>query len=234
MITGFAALGAAAGLLAAYTFRRLPASWLCDFGEAASEIHRNPQVSRRETAVITIVMAILFPLIYMQGGNTIRTYSLCICMFLALLCCMADLRYQIIPTQLCFCIAFLSILSVRSFRIDQYLNALGGGIILGGAFFLFGLLGKAVYKTETLGFGDVYFAASLGLYLTISTSWMVFVLTILFAGVCFAVLKIAGRLLTEQYAALGAFIGLAFAAAVSAESLLRGLTQWYWQLIICG
>lgn len=234
MITQFVALGAAAGLFAACTFRRLPARWLCDFGETPDEMHRNPKVSRKGTAVITLMMATLFPLIYMQGGNTLRTYSLCISLFFVLLCCMADAGYQIIPVQLCVFIALFSVFSVKDFHPAAFLNAFGGALLLGGGFLLLGFLGKAIYKTEALGFGDVYFAAALGLYLTVSTSWMVFVLTIFFAGIFFAILKGAGRLDTQQYAPLGPFIGLAFAAVVSAEDFLLNFTQWYWQLIIHG
>jgi prepilin signal peptidase PulO-like enzyme (type II secretory pathway) len=231
VIAAFIILGAAAGLLGAYTFRRLPARWLCDFGEDLCEKHLNPELSKKEAAMIICVMAVLFPLSYLQSQNTLRTYSVCLSLFFVLLCCLADMRYQIIPTQLCALIAALSPLSVRTLNLAAWIDAFGGGIILGSVFLLFGLMGKAVYKMDTLGFGDVYFAASLGLYLSVSTSWMVFWLAVLFAGVYFGLLKIFGRQKGEL-AALGPFIGMAFETVVAAESWLKSFAAWYWHLII--
>ena len=45
-IAGSVILGVAGGFLAIYIFNRMPASWLCDYGETPDPILSDPQVQR--------------------------------------------------------------------------------------------------------------------------------------------------------------------------------------------
>lgn len=226
----YALAGAAVGAAAWLSFHLIPASWFCDFGEKAGKKHIKPKIPFITAAVFAAAPVLIFPRLFGAYGFTLKTFTISIAYIFIIQCCLSDMVFGIIPTQLCIVLSFLSLFTLDGFTPAALLSLLGSGLIPAAGFFLLGALGRLFYKTEALGFGDVYFALSLGFFLSISNSWMIFLLCMLISGFTFAILKAFG-LYKEKYAALGPYIAAAFTVVVCYDAPLRGLLDWYISLI---
>lgn len=160
-IIAAAVLGLAAGLSVVYIFNRMPAHWLCDYGEEPSEELKDPQIQRVKGWPWRWVYAGLFACIALRMSAThiehppqgltglspelIQVISQSQLTLAALLACwamviigLADLKYMIIPDQFVIILAVsaLGMLPLQRGLLQSMGHAgFGGALVqtLGGA-----------------------------------------------------------------------------------------------------
>ena len=115
------------------------------------------------------------------------------------------------------------------FKVIPWQNALLG-VVAGGLLMIFiGLLGKIVFKKESLGMGDVKFAAVAGFFL----GWKM-ILFATFLGFFFSlpvliVLMVMGKVKFGQYVPLGPFLAMALIIFVYWGQII---VDWYWKTFV--
>lgn len=182
------ALGFFAGLGVVYIFNRIPAGWLCEYGEEPSAALLDRSVQRvkgwpwrwiyagglASLCVRLVWTRVDHPAAGLDGlpDHLIQIISqgqfmlagLAVCWAL-LIIGLADLKYMIIPDQF---VVMLAIAGLGFAPLQGSLwQPLGGLLIGGGVMLIVALIGRAVYGGEVMGFGDVKLCAALGLGLGI-------------------------------------------------------------------
>lgn len=183
------ALGFVAGLAVVYIFNRMPARWLCDYGEMPSPELLDRSVQRIKGwpwrwiyagGFACLAVRLVFTQIHQppagfdglpalwiqvisQGQLTLAGLAAC---WALLIIGLADRKYGIIPDQF---VVMLAIAGMGLAPIHHgMVQPLGGMLIGGGVMLLVALLGGAVYRREVMGFGDVKLCAAMGLGLGIT------------------------------------------------------------------
>ncbi len=192
----YCGLFSAAGIFLIPLMNRIPAAWLCDYGELPGKKHESPRFALGPGSVI--------PGILLGYGGLFATIKGDLCLGALVLCALwillqislSDQKFRIIPDQH---IIFLAILSLV-FILPDFLHLWAGmpefcrihetflspilGVLAGGGFlWLWGILGRLLYKKDTVGFGDVKLLAVLGLIT--GPSGAIFILWISALGVIF-------------------------------------------------
>lgn len=182
------AFGFFAGLAAVYIFNRMPARWLCDYGETPPPEMEDPSIQRLKgwpwrwiiaggmacLSVRLVWTEIHRPPAGFDGlpPDLIQLISQCQFTLAGVLACwamlvigLADLKYMIIPDQF---VIVLAIAGMGFLPLHESLyQPLGGLAIGGGVMLLVALMGKLAYRKEVMGFGDVKLCAAMGLGLGI-------------------------------------------------------------------
>lgn len=184
------AVGILAGFAAIYIFNKMPAKWLCDYGETPSQELTDPYVQRVKgypwrwvyAAGFTCLMVrLLFFDVQFAAAGLFSCWAL-------LIIGLADLKYMIIPDQ------FVIMLALTAFGFVPYYTTLWdplmGTAIGGGVMLMTGVLGGTIYKKDVLGFGDVKLFASLGFVIGAKGT----VIVLIGASICSGIVAAAGLL----------------------------------------
>ncbi len=182
------AAGMFAGLAAVYIFNRMPASWLCDYGETPPPELTDRSVQRVKGwpwrwiyagGMACLCLRLIFTEIHhipsgFEGMHPETAQLIAQCQFTlaALLACwalliigLADLKYMIIPDQF---VIMLAVAAMGFLPLQEGLKQpLGGMLIGGGVMLVAAMLGGAAFGKEVMGFGDVKLCAAAGLVLGI-------------------------------------------------------------------
>lgn len=187
-------LGVIAGCGAVYIFNKMPAAWLCDYGEKPSEELSDPYVQRIKGFPWRWVYSagfacLLIRLTFFDVQFAAAAMFACWAM---LMIGLADLKYMIIPDQ------FVIMLAVTAMGFIPFHGSLWqpvlGAAIGGGVMIIAAVLGGAAFKREAMGFGDVKLFASLGLALGVKGT----VIVLIGASLCSGAVAALG-LATKKY-----------------------------------
>jgi len=220
-----------AGPAIVYFFNRMPAKWLCDYGETPSQELTDPNVKRIKEnpwrwiyavgficLCLRLSLANLVPSV-VQGGHLfiaglqaeplsdldcaqLALAGLIAC-WLLLMIALADLKYMIIPDQFVIMLA-ISAIAFLPFR-GSIIQPLLGLAIGGGAMLVLAGIG-ALAKKEMIGFGDVKLCAALGLVLGIRGIICALTAAVLAAGIYAAAGLVSGKLKAGDHMPMGPFI----------------------------
>lgn len=162
-----AGLAVAAGILAGNSavvvFNKMPAHWLCDYGEEPSDELKQKDVQRIKSYPWKMAFSMLFVLAAVKMAIYDWQYAVAavVSVWALLIIAVADKKYMIIPDQ------FVILLALTAFGYipyqSSYLAPLWGALIGGGCMLLIGVIGKLLFKKDALGFGDVKLFAAVGL-----------------------------------------------------------------------
>lgn len=198
--------GVLAGFGAVYIFNRMPARWLCDYGEKPDPLLEDPYIQRVKGFPWRWIYAAGFSCLMVRltlFDIQFAAAALFACWAL-LIIGLADLKYMVIPDQ------FVLMLALTAFGFVPYHDSvwqpLAGALIGGGAMLMVGLLGGALSGKEALGFGDVKLCASLGLALGALGIGGVLIAASLISGGAAAVGLAAGKLKKDDLRPLGPYI----------------------------
>ncbi len=112
-------------------------------------------------------------------------------------------------------------------RLNAGIDAVLGAVVGGGLIWLMGWFGKAVFKKEAMGRGDMWLMAMIGGILGWKAAVMVFFLAPVFG----AIFGVAMRVMRgEHYVRYGPFLAAAAVLVVFYEPLMNA----YWQLAFSG
>lgn len=153
---------------------------------------------------------------------TVFIYSLIVISFI-------DLDTQLILNKVLVFLFVIGIVLNLGFKViswqDAFLGIIAGGLLM----ILISLLGKIIFKKESLGMGDVKLAAVAGFFL----GWKM-ILFATFVGFFFSlpvliVLMATGKLKLGQYVPLGPFFAMALVAFVFWGKVI---IDWYWNTFV--
>lgn len=152
-----------AGNGAVYFFNRMPAQWLCDYGQEPTEEMKDPYTQRVKSYPWKYIFTMVFLILNMKMFIDDWQFAIggLLVIWLLLEMAIADIKYRIIPDQLILLMTVCSICFIPyhgSWKACLLGAAIGFGVMAGTA-----LLGKITYRRETLGGGDIKLFTSLGL-----------------------------------------------------------------------
>lgn len=148
---------------AVYFFNKMPAKWFCEYGEEPKGSLADPFTQRIKSHPWKIVFTMFFIIVgiwlavddYRFGIAAICTIWLLIEMSIG------DILYRIVPDQL---IILTVISSVGYFSyFDSWKHPMFGFIVGIGLMGMVALIGRIIYRNDTIGGGDIKLFASLGL-----------------------------------------------------------------------
>lgn len=185
--------GVLAGFAAVYIFNKMPASWLCDYGETPPQELTDPFVQRVKgfpwrwiyaAGFSCLLIRFLFVDAPLVTGLQLAAVGLIACWAL-LIIGLADLKYMIIPDQ------FVMMLALSAFGFIPFYESvwqpLAGAVAGGGMMLAVSGLGAMLFQKEVLGFGDVKLMAALGLILGLRGTITVVIAASLLSGIAAAV-----------------------------------------------
>ena len=197
------AAGLIAGPAVIYTFNRIPAKWLCDYGQEPESGMWGERIAKKPWTVVFVLVFTAASLKMMTLGYLYAIPGLA-AIWLLLLIGMADQKYQIIPDQLVIALAATAFGFVSyhtSFRTQ-----LIGALIGGGSILLMGIIGSFILRKEAMGFGDVKLFAAAGMLLGIRGSVIAVLLTVFSSALVFGIGMMIGRIKVGEAQPLGPFI----------------------------
>ena len=205
-----AAAAVAAGFLAGHgavhVFNRMPAEWLCDYGQVPDEALRDPYVQRVKGFPWKLVLSGVFTCI---GINTVlydwqfAAAALLFCWAMVIIA-IADRKYGIIPDQFVLLAAVSAIGFIPSY--GTFMEPVKGLFLGGGIMLLAAVLGRLIFKQDALGFGDVKLFAAIGLVLGGAGTFVVLVMSSLLSAAVFSVLLIKKKIKRTDSLPLGPYI----------------------------
>ncbi len=213
-----------AGFGAIYVFNRVPAKWLCDYGE-------EPDKEMWESRIRLSPFGVIFIFFFMAGLSLMwdrgPLYQLAgtAALWFLLLVALADIKYRIIPDQFLVALAVTAI-GFIPFQSD-FLSPLYGALLGGASLLMVGIVGRWIYKKEVMGFGDVKLMAAVGLTVGMKGTAIILILTIFSAGILMGIGLLSGRLKRQDEQALGPYIAAAAATFILFQPWLLMLANWY-------
>lgn len=146
---------------------------------------------------------------------------------LALLCALCtilawiDIRDGIIPDWLNLAIAALGLVKIAvASDSSAAIEAVGEGVVIGGAFWLLRRLYFSFRGVQGLGLGDVKFLGAAGIWVGIAGIPLVLLVATMTALACVGIMQLSGRALTGQ-------TSLSFGPFLAVGLLLTSAFQQY-------
>ncbi len=199
-------IGIVAGFSIIYIFNKMPARWLCDYGEKPSQELSDPHVQRIKgfpwrwiyaAGFACLLVRLSFFDVRMEAAGLFACWAM-------LMIGLADLKYMVIPDQ------FVIMLALSAFGFIPYHSSvwqpLLGALIGGGVMMMVAVLGGAAFKKEVMGFGDVKLFASLGLALGVTGTVATLVGASILSGVFAAAGLASGKYKKDDVRPLGPYI----------------------------
>ncbi|NLD19564.1 MAG: prepilin peptidase [Clostridiales bacterium] len=198
--------GLLAGFGVIYIFNKIPASWLCDYGQKPPQELTDPYVQRIKgfpwrwiyaAGFTCLLIRLSFFDIQFAAAGLFACWAM-------LIIGLADLKYMIIPDQFVIMLA-LSAIGFIPYQTSIW-QPLVGAVIGGGVMMMVGILGGVAFKKEVMGFGDIKLFASLGLVLGIKGTVVVLVGASLTSGIAAAIGLARGKYKKDDARPLGPHI----------------------------
>lgn len=205
-IAGAIVVGILAGHAAVYIFNKIPARWLCDYGQEPDEKLKDTHQQR----VKGFPWKWVFSGFFMAGSVRLVIEDWAFAAAALVFCWalleigLADKKYAIIPDQFVILTA-ISALGFIPFH-NSFWQPLWGMLLGGGVMLVCALVGTLILKRETLGFGDVKLFAAAGLALGFRGTLWTFVLSAVSSAVIFSILLLLRKVKREDMVPLGPYI----------------------------
>jgi prepilin signal peptidase PulO-like enzyme (type II secretory pathway) len=237
----YIAAGIAAGFLSVPLFNRVPAEWLCDYGETPPPELSEKRVSAAPHGILlAAVFGTVFLLLAVQYGFNAVSVLLAAASVPLVLASVSDGKYQILPDQ---CLPAVLLPALVLYLLDltgkiqfygspasPFLGAVFGEVV----WILIGLLGRALYHRESIGFGDVKFSAAVGFLCGFPGAVYAFLLMILLAGTIFLVLILLHRIDPKKYMPMGPYICAGCLLKLAFSRQIAAFADWYLSVITGG
>lgn len=228
------------GVLSAWPMERIlnsmPAKCFCDYDETPDERHNPPRISKKQRLVSSLLLGVMFAMVYGRFGFSVRCVALCLFCLVLVMIALSDLRFSIIPDELLIAGCLLAMVSGVSEILGgnglfEKLSPALGGIL--GALIILGinLLGRLLYKKDALGMGDLKLMAVCGIACGTTGVLIAMLIGVLSAGIFFAVGMALKKVSSEEYLPLGPFLVLGTAVTICFRPAVDALLAWYVSLL---
>lgn len=209
-------LGAILGQVSRHLIRRLPE--IIEEENAVKLLIPTLKKDFKVDVICSLINIVIFNLLVYFLGLSFQSV-----MYMLVVSCLQvvfaiDYSMQLIPDTVQVLLGVLGIVNVGvSFvtsGVESGLDYILGGVIGGGIFYLLGLLGKLIFKKESMGFGDVKLMVGIGLMFGIKAT-LTITLVSFFISAVISILLIACRVKKmESYIPFGPFIVIACVAVM--------------------
>jgi len=216
--------GLAAGKSTIYVFNRIPAKWLCEYGEKPSREMWGERVRRKPWEAL-LMMVFAAVCVYLMAYGPRYFLAGVLSLWILLQIAMADKKYMIIPDQYVVALAVCGI-GFLPFH-PLFPDVLLGAILGGGSFFLVGLAGKLFFKKDTVGFGDVKLLFSVGILAGIRGMAIILIFTVFLSALVLGIGLLRHRFTKDAEQPLGPFIAFSTAMYILFFEQLEFLLDWY-------
>ena len=204
--------GLLAGFSTIYTFNRIPAKWLCDYGQEPDPGMWGIRIKKSPWTIVFVLVFTAASLKLLMDQGFLYAIPGLITIWILLQIGIADLKYRIIPDQFVIALA-VTALGFIPFRLD-YLAMLFGALAGGGSILLMGIIGSLIFRKEAMGFGDVKLFAAVGLMSGLKGIVVILIFTIFSSALLFGAGLITGKLKYGEEQPLGPFISVSTALYV--------------------
>lgn len=207
----FAVLGILLGCGAVYVFNRLPAKWLCDYGEEPSAELLDTSVQRMKSFPNKLMFSGIFAALGIFFGVHDYVYGVTALfqLWLLLMIAIADEKYMIVPDQF---VIFLALFAFpMSVYRDSILDMVYGACLGAGIMIVSAICGRIIAKREALGFGDVKLMSAIGLTAGLYGTAFIIAVSSLLACCAFAYRLAAKKMKRGEALPLAPYIALAAA-----------------------
>ena len=138
-----------------------------------------------------------------------------------------DIDTQLIPDSILITGAVLGLLLALFGDAISIENALLGGAVMSGTFFLIALIGEKIFKKESMGFGDVKLSGMIGIFIGWELALLAIFLSSIFGSIIGIGGIIIGRMKFGKPFAFGPFIALgAFVSGLWGEDIVKLYVKW--------
>ena len=176
--------GTILGNSAVYMFNHMPGKWFLDYDEELPE--ENDEDTYQPQRVRSTPWKYLFSMffiaigLYMVQSDWIYTVTALAVSWILIELSIADIKYRIVPDQL---VILLAVSAVGFIQYHTGWQDMLAGAALGlGIMAVTALLGRALYKREAVGGGDIRLFAALGLVLGTKGILFVYMISALLSG----------------------------------------------------
>ena len=220
--------GISIGFLCVPLFNYIPAAWLCDYGETpAPELLKRRVSAVPDGLLLAALFGILFPLLAVEYGISTVFFLLAAAAVPLVLAAVSDIRYQILPALAVYLLGLAGRTQYYGTAASPFLGAVFGG----GVWLLIGLLGRAVYRKESIGFGDVKLFAAIGFLCGFPGVVTAFLAAILLAGVSFLILILLRRVAPDQYVPMGPYLCAGCLLQLAFAKQIAAFAAWYFSIL---
>ncbi len=214
IITCTAAIGAGIilGNSAVVFFNRMPGKWLCEYGKEPDEELAHPTRQRIKSWPWKYFFSCLFVMASVKTAMDDPGYaliSMITCWILTEMA-LADAKYMIVPDQLVI-LLMVAAIGFVPFHGRGPFEGIWGGLIGLAVMLITALLGKLIYRKETLGGGDIKVFGALGLCTGVDGILSIFILSTLLCAVHLAWLLIRKKIRRRQQRPLIPYISISSA-----------------------
>lgn len=225
--------GLLSGQLCVLILNSVPPKWLCDYGEKPGACISGKRVSIKKHGVLSgCALAASFTLLYLNyWDKPLTLFTYCLVSLALVISSVSDIKYSIIPDQFSAFIAVIGIAyyiygCVSEHGFDKA-GAFIGAICGGGLWILLGLIGKIIYREDTIGFGDVKLFAAAGFLLGFPAVLTAFFLTIVTAGAVFSVMLLLKKIDGKSYMPMAPYICAGCITSLAFKEYVSVLAAWY-------
>lgn len=179
--------------------------------------------------LVELLSGALTVLTYLKFGFTSSFFFYLIFIYFLVVISFIDLSIQLIFNRILIYLLTFGMIFNLIFHIRPWNETVLGMLAGGGALLFFALLGKALFKKESMGMGDVKFAAVLGFFLGWKMILLALLVGFIYAILAFLFLAISGKSRWQDYLPMAPFFTVGSVTFVYWGS---ALLQWYWTFFL--
>ncbi|MEE9573828.1 MAG: prepilin peptidase [Candidatus Neomarinimicrobiota bacterium] len=158
--------------------------------------------------LVEILTALVFFVIYYYFDISLETFSLIVFFSIVIIITFIDIDVQLIPNNLLIISILPIIVYILISQSNSYLNHIIGAILLALLFLIIGYFGKLIYKVDSMGMGDVKYAAVIGLLLGWEKGILAFIIAFFSAAVIIVIVSMYKKLSRKQRIPFGPFLSI--------------------------
>ncbi len=158
--------------------------------------------------LVELLTALLFSVVYYYFGISVRSILLFNLVSIIIVITFIDIDTQLIPNKLLLASILPIVIFIALTDPGSYLNHLSGSLLLGSIFYFIGYIGKLIYKVESMGMGDVKYAAVIGLLLGWQGGILAFALAFFTAAIILLSMSIFKKITKRQRIPFGPFLSV--------------------------
>ncbi|MFA6472161.1 MAG: prepilin peptidase [Candidatus Latescibacterota bacterium] len=182
--------------------------------------------------VIEFITAFFFAALFSLYGVSVNFVSEAVLVCILLVALITDLQYMIIPDRLTFPGAFIGLAFSLRFGWHGLLRSFEGALVGLAILFIMSLIGKILYKKESMGVGDYKLITVTGFFLGPLFNGCAMVLAITIGGIWGTIQLISGKkegkdeIPFAPFIAAGCFLVMLFRKQILI--LLEHYLSWYY------
>ncbi len=209
-------LGVILGQVSRHLIRRLPE--IIEEENAVKLLIPTLKKDFKVDAICSLVNIVIFNLlVYFLGLNFQSVMHMLVISCLQVVF-VIDYSIQLIPDTMQVLLGMLGIVNVgvafATSGVTVGLDYIFGGIIGGAIFYMLGLLGKLIFKKESMGFGDVKLMVGIGLMFGIKATLTITLVSFFISAIISILLIVCRVKKMDSYIPFGPFIVIACVAVM--------------------